>query len=75
VVAGDLVLGYGDGFLLAHRIADGKEVWRRTPERPVLGVIAQGRPRCNGGDMPEGIPINVVPGSSAAGAGMRTATC
>jgi hypothetical protein len=70
VVASDLVLGYGDGFLLAHRIADGKEAWRRTPERPVLGVIAR-QLQANGADMPEGIPINVVPGSSAAGAGMQ----
>ena len=70
VVAGDLVLGYGDGFLLANRIADGKEVWRRTPERPLLGVIAQQAQVNNGADMPEGIPLQVVPGSCAAGAGM-----
>ncbi len=73
MIGGDLVLGYGDGFLLANRISDGKEAWRRTPERPVLGVInrAEG-PGGIAGEAATGIPIDVVQGSSAAGAGMQS---
>jgi hypothetical protein len=73
VIGGDLVLGYGDGFLLANRIADGKEAWRRTPERPVLGVINRqdGAGGING-EAATGILVDVVQGSSAAGAGMQS---
>jgi outer membrane protein assembly factor BamB len=70
LVAGDLAVGYGDGFLIATRLADGKEAWRRTPVRPVLGVKAGGL--VGPAEGPEGIAIEVVAGSSAAGAGMQS---
>ncbi len=72
VIGNDLVLGYGDGFLLAQRISDGKEAWRRTPERPVLGVISRAEGGRIAGEGAAGIPIEVVQGSSAAGAGMQS---
>lgn len=68
-VTGDVAVGFDGGFLTGVRVTDGKELWRRTPVRQLLGVRSdRGFPV----DQPDGIPIEkVVPGSSAAGAGMR----
>ena len=68
-VTGDVAVGFDGGFLTGVRVTDGKELWRRTPVRQLLGVRSdRGFPQ----DQPDGIPIEkVVPGSSAAGAGMR----
>ena len=63
---GPLAVGYADGVLVAHRLADGQERWWRRPDRPLLGV--QSRPDTVG----EGIPLTVVPGTSAATAGLLT---
>ena len=69
LLAGDLAVGFSDGFLNAVRVADGVESWRRKPVRQLLGVISSPNPTV---DTEEGIPIaEVVLGSSAAGAGMR----
>lgn len=69
MVAGDIAVGFDGGFLTGVRVSDGKEVWRRQPVRQLLGVRSdRGFPN----EQPDGIPIEkVVPGSSAAGAGMR----
>jgi outer membrane protein assembly factor BamB len=69
LVAGDLAVGFSDGFLAATKVGDGSLVWRRQPVRQLLGVRTTLNPNL---DSTEGIPIQeVVPGSSADGAGMR----
>src|SRR5271154_4711217 len=65
--SGDLVIGYADGFLIANRVSDGTEAWRRYPDHPVLGIIFKGVSQDS-----DGIPISVVSGSSAAAAGIAT---
>lgn len=65
VLAGDAVCGFADGLLRAWNLADGGERWRRTPLRPLLGVTFEGR------EAEDGIPVNVIPGSAAAAAGLR----
>jgi outer membrane protein assembly factor BamB len=69
LVAGDMAVGFSDGFLAATKVADGSVAWRRQPVRQLLGVRTTLNPNL---DNTEGIPIQeVVPGSSADGAGMR----
>lgn len=69
LVAGDVAVGFSDGFLTASKVADGSVLWRRQPVRQLLGVRTTLNPNL---DNTEGIPIQeVVPGSSADGAGMR----
>lgn len=69
LVAGEVAVGFSDGFLVATKVADGSVVWRRQPVRQLLGVRTTLNPNL---DNTEGIPIQeVVPGSSADGAGMR----
>ena len=64
MVAGGLAVGYADGVLTANRIADGKEAWWRKPQRPLLGVRSRN-------EQPEkGIAVDIMPGTSAAAAGM-----
>jgi hypothetical protein len=67
LAGGGLAIGYTDGVLMAHRIADGGEAWVRTPARPLLGVIGQAPGMV---DREGGVPVGVLPGSSAAGAGL-----
>jgi outer membrane protein assembly factor BamB len=69
LIAGEMAVGFSDGFLTAVRVSDGKEAWRRQPMRQLLGVRTSLNPNL---EATEGIPIQqVVAGSSAAGAGMR----
>ncbi|MBA3697632.1 MAG: PQQ-binding-like beta-propeller repeat protein [Planctomycetes bacterium] len=69
LVAGEVAVGFSDGFLSATKVADGTMLWRRQPVRQLLGVRTTLNPNL---DNTEGIPIQeVVPGSSADGAGMR----
>ena len=67
VVGGGLVVGYADGVLTANRVSSGVEAWWRTPQRPLLGV----RSRAEQAPF-EGIPIEIMPGTSAAAAGLLT---
>ncbi len=70
LVAGGLAVGFSDGFLSAVKVSDGSLVWRRQPVRQLLGVKTSLNPAVD--NTSEGIPIQeVVPGSSADGAGMR----
>jgi outer membrane protein assembly factor BamB len=64
LVGGGMVIGYADGVLTANRITNGSEAWWRTPQRPLLGV--RSRPQ----QAPMGIPIEIMPGTSAAAAGL-----
>ena len=65
VVGGGLVVGYADGVLTANRIGTGAEAWWRTPQRPLLGV------RSRAEQAPaDGIPVEIMPGTSAAAAGL-----
>ncbi len=64
LVGGGMVVGYADGVLTANRVADGREAWWRTPQRPLLGV----RSRIE--QTPLGIPVEIMPGTSAAAAGL-----
>ncbi|MBA3708866.1 MAG: PQQ-binding-like beta-propeller repeat protein [Planctomycetes bacterium] len=66
LISGEMAVGYADGFLVANRIVDGTEAWWRKPERPLLGVQWQQ------GNAGAGIRIEVIPGTSADTAGMRT---
>ncbi len=69
LVAGELAVGFSDGFLSAAKVSDGSLVWRRQPVRQLLGVFTTLNLNL---DNTEGILIQkVVPGSSADAAGMR----
>lgn len=65
--AGTTLLGYEGGALTARSLADGKELWRRTPDQRLLGVKHTGQP-------PEakGVLIEVLDGTAAAAAGLKT---
>jgi len=66
-LAGGLVMGYADGVLVANRLSDGSEAWWRQPARPLLGVGLKG------GERPaKGVRIEVLPGTSADTAGLRS---
>ncbi|MFM2089803.1 MAG: hypothetical protein RLZZ127_292, partial [Planctomycetota bacterium] len=67
LAAGGLAIGYADGLLTALRIGDGSEAWARTPARPLLGVTGQ-PPGMQ--DRAGGVPVGVLPGGSAAAAGL-----
>ncbi len=64
MIGGGVAVGYADGVLTANRIADGGEVWWRRPQRPLLGVRSRPEPQANG------VAIDIMPGTSAAAAGL-----
>lgn len=66
VVGGGLAVGYADGVLTANRIDTGVEAWWRKPQRPLLGV--RSRPE----QAADGVPIDIMPGTSAAAAGLQS---
>ncbi len=65
VVAGGMVASYANGLLRAWNLADGREVWRRTPQRALLGVQPWREAS------PLGVAIAVLPGSAAESVGLR----
>jgi outer membrane protein assembly factor BamB len=65
VVAGGMVASYANGLLRAWSLADGREVWRRTPQRALLGVQPWREAS------PLGVAIAVLPGSAAESVGLR----
>lgn len=66
LVGGGLAVGYADGVLTANHVTDGTEAWWRKPQRPLLGVRSRN-------EQPEaGIAIDIMPGTSAAAAGLLT---
>jgi PDZ domain/PQQ-like domain len=70
IISGDQIIGFHDGFLRAHHVSDGRQLWSRQPNRQLLGV----RSTINANmELENGIPIQeVVVGSSAAAAGMQS---
>ena len=64
LVGGGLAVGYADGVLTANRVDTGAEVWWRKPQRPLLGVRSRPEPAV------DGVPIDIMPGTSAAAAGL-----
>jgi len=68
LITSDLVIGYVDGLLTAQRLSDGKTVWRRKPVRPLLGVQTMQVGNAQRG----GIAVQVIEGTSAEVAGIRT---
>ena len=66
LVAEGLAVGYADGVLTATRLDTGAEAWWRRPQRPLLGV--RSRPE----QVPDGVTIEIMPGTSAAAAGLQT---
>ena len=64
VIGGSTVVGYADGVLTANQLGSGAELWWRRPQRPLLGV--RSRPE----QVPDGVPIDIMPGTSAAAAGL-----
>ena len=67
VVGGGLVIGYADGVLTANHIGTGVEAWWRKPQRPLLGVRSRAEMAPT-----DGIPVEIMPGTSAAAAGLLT---
>ncbi len=66
LVGGGLAVGYADGVLTANRVDTGAEVWWRKPQRPLLGVRSRPEPAV------DGVPIDIMPGTSAAAAGLQS---
>lgn len=78
LVTDHLTLGLVDGLLTARHLSDGREAWWRTPGRALLGVSWRGfplednQPAIPGADVVRGLMVEVMPGSAAAAAGMRS---
>lgn len=66
LVSGGSVVAFADGLLRAWDVAQGRELWRRTPKRALLGVTEA---RGDGGG---GVAITVLPGSAADACGLKT---
>lgn len=66
LVAGERLFSYIDGVLAAYDLTTGREQWWRRPGRPLLGVQS-------GDGRGEGVALaQVIPGSSAAAAGLQS---
>ncbi len=70
IIVGEKLFGFRSGFLSAFNLSDGSELWQRKPIHQILGISANINFSV---EHPDGLRISqVVQGSSAAGAGMRS---
>lgn len=67
LLSGDLILGYEGGRLTARSAVDGALRWARIPDLRLLGVRAAQMEANH-----PGVPIEVLDGTAAAAAGLRT---